>query len=78
MDSAMIGKIEKAMRYAQETDRIIFNSFQVSLNGDHRKHVVSYDGGSWDCDCGFFASRGVCSHTMTMERILGGMLKPEW
>jgi len=78
MDSAMIGKIEKARRYAEDTSRVIFSQFKVTVNGDHGPHAVSYDKGQWSCDCDFFAKRKVCSHTMTMERILGVMLPPEW
>ncbi len=76
MDSSMIGKIEKAMRYAQEPDRIHFNQFRVNFNGDHKSHNVTYGEGRWTCDCGFFATRGVCSHVMTLERILMGMVTP--
>ncbi len=78
MDSAMIGKIQKAKRYAEETDRIVFSEFQVVLKGDHSRHTVGYNKGRWHCDCDFFTTRGVCSHTMTLERVLGGMLPPEW
>ncbi len=78
MDSAMIGKIQTAQRYAEETDRIVFSEFQVVLKGDHGRHTVAYDKGRWHCDCDFFVTRGVCSHTMTLERVLGGMLPPEW
>lgn len=78
MDSAMIGKIQKAKQYAQETERILFNQFQVTISGDHNSHPVSYNEGLWNCDCDFFLTRGVCSHTMTMERVLNGMLRPEW
>ena len=78
MDSAMIGKIQKAKQYAEETDRIVFNAFKVTIAGDHNSHTVAYGEGHWDCDCAFFLMRGVCSHTMTMERVLNGMLRPEW
>ena len=71
MDSGMIGKIEKAKRYAQELDRIKFEEFKVTVDGDHSTHFVSYSDGQWRCDCGFFAKRGVCSHIMALERILG-------
>lgn len=74
MDSGMIAKIEKAKRYAQERHRIRFDSFQVAFEGNHGAHRVSYQGGRWACDCGFFASRGVCSHSMALERVLEGML----
>jgi hypothetical protein len=74
MDYGMIGKIEKAKRYAEERDRIKFLSFNVTFDGDNNPHMVSYDDGHWDCDCSFFKSRGVCSHTMALERILVDMV----
>jgi len=74
VDSGMIGKIQKAKRYAEQLDRIRFDAFKVNIEGDNSGHLVSYSEGQWSCDCGFFASRGVCSHTMALERILGVML----
>ncbi len=74
MDYGMIGKIEKAKRYAEERDRIKFLSFNVTFDGDNNPHLVSYNDGQWDCDCSFFKSRGVCSHTMALERILADMV----
>jgi hypothetical protein len=74
VDSGMIGKIQKAKRYAEQLDRIRFKQFKVTVEGDHHMHLVSYSEGQWSCDCGFFARRGVCSHTMALERILGVML----
>ena len=76
MDSGMIGKIEKAMLYAQEPERITFESFKVTFNGDHKQHEITYDNGRWECDCNFFQVRGVCSHVMTLERLLIGSVKP--
>ncbi len=76
MDSAMIGKIEKSILYAQEPERVTFNEFQVTFNGDHKQHKMSYANGYWRCDCHFFAARGVCSHVMTLERLLIGSVKP--
>jgi hypothetical protein len=70
MDSGMIAKIEKAMRYAQEPDRIKFDHFTVQFTGDHRAHTVTYNQGQWTCDCSFFETRGVCSHVMTLERLM--------
>jgi hypothetical protein len=74
MDYGMIGKIEKAKRYAEERDRIQFESFQVTIAGTNNTHQVEFNFGDWKCDCDFFLSRGVCSHTMALERILGEML----
>lgn len=74
MDYGMIGKIEKAKRYAQEKDRIHFNQLTVTFEGENNAHTVHYQAGEWNCDCEFFQSRGRCSHTMALEMILEGML----
>jgi hypothetical protein len=75
MDYGMIGKIEKAKRYAEERDsRVRFVSFSVTVQGENNPHLVTYQDNAWDCDCSFFRSRGVCSHTMAMERILADMM----
>lgn len=77
MDYGMIGKIEKAKFYAEERDtRINFQSLHVSILGDNdATHQVKYDDGRWNCDCNYFGSHQVCSHTMAMERILGNMVE---
>lgn len=74
MDYGMIGKIDKAKRYAQEKDRIRFTDIKVTFDGENNPHNVHYSSGEWSCDCEFFASRGRCSHTMALEMILEGML----
>ena len=72
-----IGRIEKAKIYAEEHDRIEFEKFVVYIKGENRnkRHRVEYYEGQWHCDCEFFASRGVCSHSMAMERILKDMVE---
>lgn len=75
MDSGMIGKIEKAKRYAQERTRIHFQTMRVTMDGANNTHIVEYDGGVWKCDCDFFHTRGRCSHTMALEILLEGMLE---
>jgi hypothetical protein len=74
MDYGMIGKIEKAKRYAEERERIKFDSFHATFEGMNNPHRVKFDDGQWKCDCDFFITRGVCSHTMALERILANML----
>lgn len=74
MDYGMIGKIEKAKRYAQQRDRIRIKSLTVEFDGDNNPHVVNFNGTGWQCDCDFFQSRGRCSHTMALETIMQGML----
>ncbi len=74
MQSSLIGKIEKAKRYAEEKERVSFVEFRVSFRGDHNNYTLSYKDGKWHCSCRFFSSRGICSHTMALQRILEGML----
>ena len=75
MDYSMIGKIEKAKRYAAERDRIHIESLKVTFDGQNNSHTVLYDNGNWNCDCDFFQSRGRCSHTMALEMILEGLIE---
>jgi len=74
MDYGMIGKIEKAKHYAEERERIVFDNFHVTFDGENNTHKVEFIDGVWRCDCDFFLTRGLCSHTMALERILEGML----
>jgi len=74
MDYGMIGKIEKAKRYAQERDRIHIETLVVTFDGANNPHTVHLQNGEWQCDCDFFQTRGRCSHTMALEMILEGML----
>jgi hypothetical protein len=74
MQSSLIGKIEKAKRYAQETDRITFSEFSVKFRGEHDTYTTSLKEGKWSCTCAFFSTWKICSHTMAMGRVLGNML----
>ena len=51
-----------------------FEQFQATIMGTNNPHRIAFNSGEWSCDCDFFMSRGVCSHTMAMERILANML----
>jgi hypothetical protein len=77
MQSSLIGKIEKAKRYAQETDRITFRELSVKFRGENSDYDISLKDGKWHCTCSFFSKWGICSHSMAMEKILGDMLPPE-
>jgi hypothetical protein len=74
MQSSLIGKIEKAKRYAQETDRITFSEFSVKFRGEHDTYITSLKDGHWHCTCSFFSTWKICSHTMAMEKVLVNML----
>ena len=77
MQSSLIGKIEKAKRYAQEKDRVTFSELSVKFRGENDDYTISYRDGKWQCSCHFFSSWGLCSHTMALEKILGHMLPEE-
>jgi hypothetical protein len=77
MQSSLIGKIEKAKRYAEERERITFKDFTARFRGENNDYETSYRDGRWHCTCGFFSSWGLCSHTMAMEKIMAQMLPPE-
>lgn len=74
MDYGMIGKLEKAKRYAEERDRIHFETLKVTFSGENNQHTVTLLDGKWQCTCDFFQTRGRCSHTMALEIILKDML----
>ena len=73
-DSSMIGKVEKAHRYAEEKDRFEFLTFTVRVRGDNSEYLVTYDHGQWTCNNEYFDKHGRDSHTMAVERLLEGML----
>lgn len=77
MNSSLIGKVEKAKRYAQEPERVEFSDFSLSFRGDNDSHNLTYKDNRWYCSCTYFASHELCSHTMAVERMLGEMLPKE-
>jgi hypothetical protein len=76
MNSSVIGKIEKARRYAKERNRITFNGLSVHFRGENGDHHIEMSNDKWRCTCDFFDGYGACAHTMALERILEGMLPP--
>ncbi len=74
MDSSIIGKIEKAKQYAEQKDRVNITSLAATFKGNHDNYDVRFEDGAWRCECHFFATREVCSHTMAMEKMLEEML----
>ena len=74
MDSGMIGKIEKAKRYAEERNRFRFNGFDLTFHGDNNNHHVTFNDGTFECDCEFFITHKRCGHTMALEILLKDMI----
>ncbi|MDP6102209.1 MAG: hypothetical protein QGI09_09045 [Dehalococcoidia bacterium] len=74
MNSSVIGKIEKAKRYAEEKGRVTFNSFVADFKGENDDHRLEYHEGTLVCSCLFFVGHSFCSHSMALQRILEDML----
>ena len=77
MNSSFIGKIDKAKKYAEERERVSIDSFHATFAGNHNTYQVKFESGAWHCECLFFTTRGVCSHTMALQRILDDVLAQE-
>lgn len=79
MNSSMIGKIEKAHRYAQELHRVRINMFDATISGDNDQYHVRLTPDGWECSCHTFQSHALetCSHVMAMQLVLKAMLKEE-
>ncbi|NJC98331.1 MAG: hypothetical protein C3F07_00565 [Anaerolineales bacterium] len=74
MDYGLIGKLEKAKRYAEDRTRFRFNRFELTFHGDNNDHKVSYEEGAFQCDCEFFLTHKRCGHTMALEILLKDMI----
>jgi hypothetical protein len=77
MHSSVIGKIEKANRYARETDRITIDRISLTFRGDNDTHRVALDSDRWSCTCHYFESWKTCAHVLALQKILGQMLPDE-
>ena len=77
MHSDLIGKIEKARRYAQEPERITINDLKATFHGGNSDHTISLDNNHWACDCSFFRMWNTCAHVMAFQKIFDPMLAPE-
>ena len=74
MDYGLIGKIEKAKRYAEERKRFRFNAFDVTFRGDNNDHHVAFENSEFHCDCEFFLTHKRCGHSMAVEILLKDMI----
>ena len=79
MNSSMIGKIEKAHRYAKEPERVRIHSLESIFHGGHDDHRVGLKDGQWHCSCHAFSSHalGTCAHVMALQQMLARMLSEE-
>ena len=74
MHSSLIGKIEKANRYAHEPERISFERLAVTFRGDNASYEVTLEPAGWQCTCHSFESLHGCAHILALQKMLGVML----
>ena len=79
MNSGMIGKIDKAHRYAQEPDRIRIETLTASFRGSHDDYEISLTEDGWHCSCHTFEAHVLesCPHVMAAQQVLGAMLSED-
>ena len=79
MNSSMIGKIEKAHRYANEPERVRIQSLESTFHGSHDDHAVGLKDNQWHCTCHAFSSHavGTCAHVMALQQLLFRMLSED-
>ena len=79
MNSSLISKIEKSRRYAEEPERVKFESFSVEFQGNNDNYTTTMNGNELSCTCHTFAEQGMgtCAHIMAMQRILHDMMTDE-
>jgi hypothetical protein len=70
MHSSMIGKLEKARRYADEPWRVALQSLSVAFKGDNDVHTVSAENGEWHCTCDFHTKNSTCAHVMAVQHMM--------
>ncbi len=77
MHSDLIGKIEKAKRYAQVRQRFSLDNLSAHFRGGSSDHVITLNEDHWTCDCNFFQTWHTCSHVMAVQRMLAPMLSAQ-
>jgi hypothetical protein len=74
MNSSIIGKIDKARRYALEPERVQLGALAATFRGSNDEYELTLDSGAWRCSCHFFETHGTCAHIIAAQRILAPML----
>lgn len=72
--SSMIGKLEKARRYASEPERFALTALDATFHGSNDDHKIIVCEGQWRCTCYFFEHADACAHVLAAQRLLAPML----
>ncbi|MQG80694.1 MAG: hypothetical protein FI692_02815 [SAR202 cluster bacterium] len=75
MTSDAIGRVQKALQYSSEPERVSVKTFSATFEGNHSIHEVIYNHEHWTCNCRAYSSQKVCSHTMAVQAILDQILR---
>ena len=70
-DEQLQRKQMKAGHYAQQPERFTLLEIRLQMRSTHGVRLVSYGEGGWHCTCDFYRERGICSHIMAAEQLLG-------
>ena len=74
MNSSIVRKISKARDYAEQSDRIKILQCKIEFQGENSTHQIQFNRGIWLCDCNYFYSNQICSHSMALEIFMKDML----
>lgn len=77
MNSGLIGKIEKAHRYAQQPERLRIDSLTATFSGDNSSYQLSLQNERWSCDCHTYQTFRDCQHVMAAQQMLHPMLSED-
>ena len=69
MDSGMIGKIQKAKRYAQERERFTIETLLISVDGTNNGHHVELKDGKLSCTCDFINHANIAATQWRLKRL---------
>jgi hypothetical protein len=70
MQSSLHGMIDKAVRYAEEPERVQIGQLEALVRGDNSDHTVRLADGRLSCDCDHYQHERLCAHVLTVERVL--------
>lgn len=66
----LIKKVKKAQNYIKEKERFQIIGNKAKMNSTHAERNLVFTGDSWKCDCDFFRSYGICSHSIAIREIV--------
>ena len=70
MQSSLHGMIDKAHRYAEEPERVQVLRLEAIIRGNNSDHTVNLTDSRLTCDCDHYEHERLCTHMLTVERLL--------